>query len=235
MPPERKRGRKKVWLNTRRKLKGISLLIRGEEKLSHLYLNPTFPGREKQKYKSLGEISPIMWFLASTISHLLLALLLSSVPSDADVVKDGSTCTVTPLASGDDANQIISAFQQCGRDASIVFQPGTYHVGKVMDMEDLRNVDVSLQGTFIWSTDIQYWLRNSISVTYAGRSAAWRIGGNNITIRGHGKTLFDGNGQTWYDQNRNQGNQNGRPISLALWYANDILIDGIEWKQPQFW
>jgi galacturan 1,4-alpha-galacturonidase len=87
----------------------------------------------------------------------------------------------------------------------------------------------------IWSTDIQYWLRNSISVVYAGRSTAWRVGGVNITMKGYGKALFNGNGQLWIDQNKNAGNQDGRPISLTLWKAKNILVDGITWRQPQFW
>ena len=42
-------------------------------------------------------------------------------------------------------------------------------------------------------------------------------------------------GQLWYDQNRGQSNQNGRPISLTLWNARNVLIDGITWRQSQFW
>lgn len=82
---------------------------------------------------------------------------------------------------------------------------------------------------------MQYWLSHSISVVYAGRSTAWRVGGTNISMRGYGKALFDGNGQTWYDENKNAGNQNGRPISLTLWNAKNVLVDGITWRQSQFW
>jgi hypothetical protein len=104
-----------------------------------------------------------------------------------------------------------------------------------MDTLTFNNVEINMLGRFEWSTDIQYWLRNSISVTYAQRSTAWRLGGNNIRLLGHKKALWFGNGQTWYDQNQNQGNQNGRPISLTIWRANNVLIDGITWRQPQFW
>ena len=165
-------------------------------------------------------------------------LALLAHPVLAAVNQTGTACVVTPLGTGtsaDDSTQILDAYKRCGKGGSIEFTPGNYYIGKVMDMIDLRNCDISIYGKFIWSTNIQYWLANSISVTYAGRSAAWRVGGENITIRGYGKALFDGNGQTWYDQNRNQGNQNGRPISFTVWRAKNILVDGITWRQPQFW
>lgn len=105
-----------------------------------------------------------------------------------------------------------------------------------MNTSGLRNVHIEIYGHLEWPADnIQYWLSNSFSVTYAGRSTAWMMGGNDIAMLGHGKALFFGNGQIWFDQNRNQGNQNGRPISLTLWYANNVWIDGITWRQSQFW
>lgn len=139
-------------------------------------------------------------------------------------------------SADDDTPAILDAFKQCGQDGHIILEEGDYMIRQVMDTTNLRNVHIDIYGHLEWSGDnIQYWLSNSISVTYAGRSTAWRIGGTNITMLGHGKALFFGNGQIWYDQNRNQGNQNGRPISLTLWNANDIWIDGITWRQSQFW
>lgn len=168
----------------------------------------------------------------------LSLLLLITESAVATVTQVGSACTVTPLTGTgtlDDTPQILDAFKKCGKEGSIELTEGTFHIGKVIDVLDLSNCDISIHGTLIWSTDINYWLKNSLSVTYAGRSTAWRLGGNNITLRGFGKALFVGNGQTWYDQNKNQGNQNGRPISLTLWHATNILVDGITWSQPQFW
>ncbi|KAF2200222.1 pectin lyase-like protein [Delitschia confertaspora ATCC 74209] len=149
--------------------------------------------------------------------------------------KTGSTCTVTPSGGKDDSAAVMDAFKQCGKDGNIEITEGNFNIGKVMDVLNLQNCAISIRGKLTWSDDIQYWLRNSISVTYAGRSTAWRLGGNNFSIRGHGQALFDGNGQKWYDQNRNNSNQNGRPISLTLWQAKNVFVDGIIWRQPQFW
>jgi galacturan 1,4-alpha-galacturonidase len=178
-------------------------------------------------------------FFAFFLSVSLLLL----EPILAALVKIDSACVVTPLTPAgatpskgvDDTPQILNAFKQCGQEGSIKLTNGTFYIGQVMDTTSLRNCDISIYGKLVWSTDIQYWLSHSLSVTYAGRSTAWRLGGTNITLRGYGQALFDGNGQTWYDQNRNQGNQNGRPISLTLWHATNIFVDGITWRQPQFW
>jgi len=172
------------------------------------------------------------------LAIILQPLLLFSGRALATVTQNGTACTVTPLgtdSTADDTPQILSAFQKCGQDGSIIFSAGTYYIGQITDTTNLQNVDISIYGTFIWSTDIQYWLSHSISVVYAGRSTAWRIGGTNITMRGYGKAIFDGNGQKWYDENQNNSNQNGRPISLTLWNAKNILVDGITWRQSQFW
>lgn len=136
----------------------------------------------------------------------------------------------------DDTPQILDAFKQCGKDGRIVFSEGTYNIRQVMNTTDLRNCDIDILGTFVWSGDnIQYWLSHSYSVTYAGRSTAWLFGGTNISMRGYGKALFNGNGQIWIDQNHGQGNQNGRPISLTIWKGTNILVDGITWRMAQFW
>jgi galacturan 1,4-alpha-galacturonidase len=136
----------------------------------------------------------------------------------------------------DDTPQILDAFRQCGKDGTVVLSEGTFHIRQVMNTTDLSNCAIEIYGTLEWSADnIQYWLSHSYSVTYAGRSTAWLLGGNDITMRGFGKALFNGNGQVWIDQNRNQGNQNGRPISLTIWHGENVLIDGITWRQAQFW
>jgi hypothetical protein len=130
----------------------------------------------------------------------------------------------------DDTPQILSAFSQCGKDGTIIFREGTYHIRQVMDTTDLRNVSIEIYGTFLWSADnLSYWRQRSFSVTYAGRQTAWRIGGRDITMRGFGKALFDGNGQAWIDLARGQGNLNGRPINLTIWRGTNVVIDGIRW------
>ncbi|GAB1314965.1 hypothetical protein MFIFM68171_05175 [Madurella fahalii] len=136
----------------------------------------------------------------------------------------------------DDTPQILDAFNQCGQDGTVILREGTYYIRQVMDTTNLRNCSIEIHGTLIWSDDnISYWRQRSFSVTYAGRSTAWRIGGRDVSMRGFGKALFFGNGQTWIDLARGQANLDGRPISLTIWRGTNILIDGITWRMAQFW
>ncbi|OTB07822.1 glycoside hydrolase family 28 protein [Hypoxylon sp. CI-4A] len=173
-------------------------------------------------------------------TFFLPALLALAGSASAALNVTGSTCTVTPLPDStgkepDDTPQILDAFKQCGKNGKVILTEGLFHIGQVMDLKDLSNVEVEIHGTLRWSSDIQYWLRNSIGVEYAQRSTAWRVGGENISFRGFGKALFDGQGQLWYDENRGGSNQAGRPISFTLWHAKNVFIDGITWRQSQFW
>ena len=168
--------------------------------------------------------------------HLIfLRLCLLIVPALAGMTKTGTLCTVTPSGSKDDSPSIMDAFKQCGQNGQIEITKGDYTIGKVMDVLTLKNCDISIRGKLTWSDDIQYWVRNSVGVTYAQRSTAFRLGGENFTLLGHGEALFFGNGQKWYDVNRDGSNMAGRPISLTLWQAKNVWVDGITWRQSQFW
>jgi hypothetical protein len=191
-----------------------------------------------------------MMYQAFTTIAALLAFVFS--PASAAVVKEGSVCTVTPLSTTvtvrddvlgvkrqarvDDTPQILDAFKKCGQDSSIVFQPGTYNIRQVMETTSLRNVSVDIYGKFVWSADnLQYWIANTLPVTAFSLSTAWKLGGKDISVRGHGQALFDGNGQVWIDENKDGSNRKGRPINLTIWRATNVFIDGITWRQSQFW
>lgn len=169
-------------------------------------------------------------------SYLLIIFAAALQRALADVVKAGSTCTVTPSGSTDDTPQILSAFRQCATDSSIIFKEGTYNIRQVMETTSFRNVSIDIYGKWVWSADnLQYWVANTLPVTYANLYTAWKFGGTNVSIRGHGKALFDGNGQVWIDENKNGSNRRGRPINFTIWRGTNIFVDGITWRQAQFW
>jgi polygalacturonase len=169
-------------------------------------------------------------------SYLLIIFAAALQRTLGDVVKAGSTCTVTPSGSTDDTPQILSAFRQCAMDSSIIFKEGTYNIRQVMETTSFRNVSIDIYGKWVWSADnLQYWVANTLPVTYANLYTAWKFGGTNVSIRGHGKALFDGNGQVWIDENKNGSNRRGRPINFTIWRGTNIFVDGITWRQAQFW
>jgi hypothetical protein len=80
------------------------------------------------------------------------------------------TCTIKPSLNGaDDTPAILQAFQNCNKNARIVFVNETYHVNTVMNTTGLENVDIDLFGTLLWSTNVTYWLSASLPFGYQNR------------------------------------------------------------------
>ncbi|KAJ7255370.1 polygalacturonase [Mycena rebaudengoi] len=174
-----------------------------------------------------------MRMLLSLSPFLLLPLLAHA----GSVVKHGSTCTVLPSGNfTDDSPAIISAFKLCGQGGQIEFLNETYWIEKVMNTTGLRNVQIDLHGTLLWSADnISYWLNNSLPTGYQNQSSAWFLGGDNITFNGFGYGTFDGNGQIWYDFTKGVSNLAGRPHALTIWETTNSRFQGIRFVQSQMW
>ncbi|EPS34321.1 putative rhamnogalacturonan alpha-L-rhamnopyranohydrolase [Penicillium oxalicum 114-2] len=158
------------------------------------------------------------------------------------VVRQDNTCTLFPesLKNGgqpvDDAPSIEEAFELCGHDGKVVFAANhVFNVNSVMNTTNLVNCDVSLRGELRFSTDIPYWLSHSYSVVFQDQSTAWLFGGTNVTLKGEEGGWYNGQGQAWYTQNRNQSNQPGRPISITFYNSTNLWVDGLKIIQPQFW
>ncbi|KAJ9303438.1 CAZyme family GH28 [Paecilomyces variotii] len=154
---------------------------------------------------------------------MLLRLLALIASATAYVVNEGTECRLFPESSThnghpvDDTPSILQAFELCGTNGSVVFPNETFYVNQVMNTTNLLNCDVS------------------IYVVFQNLSAAWIFGGTNVTVKGYGQGKFFGNGQSWYDENRNNSNQPGRPMSFVIYNSTNVLVDGLTWLQSQFW
>ena len=95
----------------------------------------------------------------------------------------------------DDTPSILRAFELCGTNGTVVLTNNTFHIDQVMNTTNLLNCDIELHGEMVWSTNVPYWLSHSYSVVYANLSTAWFLGGTNVTFRGFGQGLFNGNGK----------------------------------------
>lgn len=84
-----------------------------------------------------------------TQSATTLLALLSGFTAAASLSRQAKTCTVKSGGSNvtDDAPAIIEAFRECGQDATVIFEPTTYHINSVMNITWLQNVKIDLQGT----------------------------------------------------------------------------------------
>lgn len=173
----------------------------------------------------------------------LLGLGLLPLLATASVVRDGSDCYVYPEEGGsdlltgavEDAPSIKQAFDECGKNGRVIFEPGVFHVGQVLNTTGLVNCDVILKGELRFSADFDYWLSHSIWVIYQNQHTAWLFGGENVTFTVEEGGFYNGNGQAWYTQNRNRANQLGRPISMTFYQSKNLTVDGLSFIQPQFW
>ncbi|KAB8219245.1 pectin lyase fold/virulence factor [Aspergillus novoparasiticus] len=150
------------------------------------------------------------------------------------------TCVVPAGGSNatDDAPAIVHAFKKCGRGGKVVFKPTTYHIGSVMNITWLEDVDIDFGGTLLWGTNIQYWLNHSLPVGYQNQSTAFILGGNNVRIDGHGVGTLDGNGDTWYQwikEQPNTSNYPGRPHAITFNGLTNSVVRGLRFLRSQMW
>ncbi|TEA20729.1 Alpha-L-rhamnosidase rgxB [Colletotrichum sidae] len=171
----------------------------------------------------------------------VLSGLLTAVISQKTVDSAGRrTCTVKAGGTNttDDAPAILDAFERCGRRGRVVFEPTTYHVNSVLNVTWLEDVEVDIQGTLLWGTNISYWLENSLDVGYQNQSTAFVLGGNNVRINGHGKGTLDGNGDYWYAwirQQANTSNYPGRPHQITFNALTNSVVRGVNFLRSQMW
>nr|XP_036589104.1 polygalacturonase [Colletotrichum truncatum]KAF6800746.1 polygalacturonase [Colletotrichum truncatum] len=187
-----------------------------------------------------------MWlnlFIGRSFLFLLLwgtyLLVSASKPHDA-ASKAVYTCTVPANNDGtDDSPAILDAFKECRKNRRIVFSNTTYHIRRMMTTTDLENTQIEIHGTLLWSDDTDYWLSNPQPTGFQNGSAAWFLGGKNITVDGFGYGTLDGNGQVWYIYAYNlvkgQSMYPDRPHALAIWKATDMTVRNLRMVQSQMW
>ncbi|KAI2465773.1 galacturan 1,4-alpha-galacturonidase B [Annulohypoxylon bovei var. microspora] len=150
------------------------------------------------------------------------------------------TCVVESRGTNttDDAPAIIDAFEKCGRGGRVIFLPTTYYISSVMNITWLDDVEVDIYGTLLWSTDIAYWLNNSLDVGYQNQSTAFVLGGNEVRLNGHGRGTLDGNGDYWYEwisHQENTSNYPGRPHAITFNGLRNSVVSGLTFLRSQMW
>lgn len=105
---------------------------------------------------------------------------------------------VIPTSDGDASDAIVSTFERCNKDSTIVFEKHkVYHVEKPMNTTGLDNVHISLEGTILFSDNMTYWVDNMYLLNYQSAGTWWFMAGKDIRIDGGG--TIDGNAQVWWD------------------------------------
>lgn len=196
---------------------------------------------------------PILFTFSKMLSSILFSALglpslvfshpSTSTPTSTEIstLKE-KVCVVEPCADGgDSAPAIIQAFQECGHNdgitthGTVLFKNTTYNIQSVMNTTGLSHVNVDLQGTLLWDTNIPYWLNNSLPVGYQNQSSAWLFGGNDIHWDGHGYGTLNGNGEVWYEYINGTNNYPGRPHQITYTGVTDCVFENIRFVQSQMW
>ncbi|KAI5310746.1 hypothetical protein KEM55_002649 [Ascosphaera atra] len=86
----------------------------------------------------------------------------------------------------------------------------------------------------LWSSNLTYWLGNSLDVGYQNQSTAWLLSGKNINFDGHGYGTFDGNGWAWYDK-IHDSNHPRRPHALTVTGTEGGVFKGLRFLRSQMW
>jgi hypothetical protein len=83
----------------------------------------------------------------------LLPLSLLALHADASPTQSRKTCSIKASGTNqtDDAPAIRAAFRDCGRHGKIVFEPTTYYVNSVLNITDLEDVEIDIQGELLVS------------------------------------------------------------------------------------
>ncbi|OOQ90343.1 Alpha-L-rhamnosidase rgxB [Penicillium brasilianum] len=166
--------------------------------------------------------------------------LLGTLFSPATAKGHRKSCIIKSGGSNvtDDAPAILEAFTKCGRNGKVIFAPTTYYINSVMNISWLEDVEIDIYGKLLWSTDISYWLNNSMDVGYQNQSTALIFGGDNVSINGHGSGIFDGNGDYWYQWIREQPNTSnypGRPHAVTFSNLTNSVIQSLTFLRSQMW
>ncbi|KAI8352819.1 pectin lyase fold/virulence factor [Choanephora cucurbitarum] len=123
-----------------------------------------------------------MVYIPSLTSSLALITVLASAAQAA-------TCTVS--TSGDVANNIVTAFNNCKNGGTVVFSKGaTYNLNDLVVVEGLNNVNVQFYGTLNLP---------AYDTKFNGKSAFITIKGTKVNFDGGSIGVINGNGQKWWD------------------------------------
>jgi galacturan 1,4-alpha-galacturonidase len=178
----------------------------------------------------------ILWLFSLTLLHGALGSSNSYpfvVPQSP--AKSGQVCTVTPLGPGqDDVPQLLKAFEACDGGGTVVFPENyKYHIATRLNPV-LHDVTIEWRGTWVLSSDMQYWQRNSYPIAFQNHRAAFVISGDRIKIDGYGTGGIDGQGDVWYSAEA--GNTKpGRPMPMVFWNTSEVVVERFFVKQPPLW
>jgi galacturan 1,4-alpha-galacturonidase len=145
------------------------------------------------------------------------------------------TCTVTAIGnSQDDVPNILKAFSECGHGGTVVFpQSQNYWIGTRLNPV-VADVDIQWRGLWTFSDNLTYWRNNSYPIAFQNHRAGFVLTGDGIRIDGYGTGGIYGNGNAWYNAEKNV-TQPGRPMPFVFWNVSKVEVRNFFVKDPPLW
>ncbi|KAE9402726.1 pectin lyase-like protein [Gymnopus androsaceus JB14] len=172
------------------------------------------------------------------ISFTLISLLawsvsvLDLVSADEKAGHGADACTLTALGPGkDDAHRFLAASTSCA--TVTIPEDTTLNISTRLNMTNVSNLKIDLQGTIRFNPDIPYWSGpEGFFIPFQNQTTFWMLGGENIVLSGGG--TLDGAGQAWYDAFATNATLL-RPIILTLSGATNALVENIHLINSPEW
>ncbi|KAG8623669.1 hypothetical protein KVT40_008645 [Elsinoe batatas] len=114
--------------------------------------------------------------------------------------RNRKTCTVPSHndLKTDDSPAILKSIKECNNGGHVVFSADkTYFIGTALDLSFLKDIDLDIRGTWLFSNDTDYWQKAGFFQTFQNVTTFFTLGGSGVSIYGGG--TINGNGQAWYD------------------------------------
>ncbi|EED15423.1 extracellular exo-polygalacturonase, putative [Talaromyces stipitatus ATCC 10500] len=114
-----------------------------------------------------------------------------------ETCKRHKVCHVRSHGDGkDDSDNILDALRTCNNGGRVIFDQ-EYTIGRALDLQFLKHIDLDITGTMKFTNDTNYWINNAFQITFQNSTTFFKLGGQDVNIYGGG--TIDGNGQVWYD------------------------------------
>jgi len=171
------------------------------------------------------------------VGAVLIALSSSVHAAGRVEVEQSQRPTCTVFANGnrtDDVPIILEAFSTCGNGGSVVFpERENYWIATRLNPV-VRDVNIEWHGQWTLSDDLTYWRNNSYAIAFQNHAASFILTGDGIYIDGYGTGGIHGNGDAWYNAEKNV-TKPGRPMPLVFWNVSDVTVKNFFVKQPPLW
>jgi len=136
-------------------------------------------------------------------------------------------CVVKSNGSGDDSANIMEAIKACNDGGRVVFsRQSKYTIGTALDLTTLQHIDLDIQGTIQFTSDVNYWTKHAFKHGFQDAITFFQLGGTDVNVYGGG--TIDGNGGVW-------GTRSPRPILFGTIGLKGGTISDLNMKSSPQW